>query len=257
MGIRIYTDGSATDAIQDGGTGSIIYLSNGDTLESATATGKHCTNYTAEVKALSHGAHSILDIVGNHISSCIISLNSMVLRSDELQFAYKKSCSAIQCVSMIADVINYYGHNVSSVYMCMLDASKAFDRVNLLTLFKTLYSRGMFPIYLRLLMKIYEEQNMRIRWNSTVTDYFTISNGVKQGGILSPILFSLYLDQLISRLRHIGMGCHMNGLFTRVFIYADGITLLAPSRAILALKLEQCDNFSRTRGIVFNVLKTK
>ena len=92
------------------------------------------------------------------------------------------------------------------------------DIVNLLTLFKTLYSMGMCPIYLRLLMKIYEELNMRIRWNNAVTDYLTISNGVKQGGVLSPILFSLYLDQLISRLRHIGMGCHMNGLFTGVFI---------------------------------------
>ena len=59
------------------------------------------------------------------------------------------------------------------------------DRVHLLTLFKTLYSRGMCPIYLRLLMQIYEGQNMRIRWNNTVTDYFTISNGVKQGGVLS------------------------------------------------------------------------
>ena len=61
----------------------------------------------------------------------------------------------------------------------MLDASKAFDRVKLLTLFKTLYSRGMCSIYLRLLMKIYEEQQMRIRWNNSVSDYFTISNGVK------------------------------------------------------------------------------
>ena len=51
--IRIYTDGSATDAIQDGAAGSIIYLPDGDTIESAIATGKHCTNYAAEVKALS------------------------------------------------------------------------------------------------------------------------------------------------------------------------------------------------------------
>ena len=64
--IRIYTDGSATDAIQDGGAGSIIYLPDGDTIESATATGKHCTNYAAEVKALSQGAQAILDIVANH-----------------------------------------------------------------------------------------------------------------------------------------------------------------------------------------------
>ena len=64
--IRIYTDGSATDAIQDGGAASIIYLPDGDTIESATATGKHCTNYTAEVKALSQGAQAILYIVANH-----------------------------------------------------------------------------------------------------------------------------------------------------------------------------------------------
>ena len=78
------------------------------------------------------------------------------------------------------------------------------------------------------------------------------SNGVKLGGVLSPILFSLYLEQLISRLRHVGMGCYMNCLFTGVFIYADAITLLAPSRASLAIMLEQCESFSRTHKILFN-----
>ena len=94
-------------------------------------------------------------------------------------------------------------------------------------------------------------------WNNAVTDYFTINNGVKQGGVMSPILFSLYLDQLISRLRHIGIGCHMNGLFTGLFICADDITLLAPSRASLALMLEQCESISRTHDILFNASKTK
>ena len=42
-------------------------------------------------------------------------------------------------------------------------------------------------------MKIYEEQQMRIRWNNSVSDYFTIRNGVKHGGVLSPVLFSIYL----------------------------------------------------------------
>ena len=154
---------------------------------------------------------ALSSLLSKVFDGCIISLNSVILRSDDLQFAYKKSCSTIQCVSMVTEVINYYRNNSSSVYMCMLDASKAFDRVNLLTLFKILHSRGMCSIYLRLLMKIYEEQKMRIRWNNAVTDYFTISNGVKQGGVLSPILFSLYLDQLISRLSHIGSHMFING----------------------------------------------
>ena len=49
----------------------------------------------------------------------------------------------------------------------------------------------------------------------------------------------------------------MNGLFTGVFIYADDITLLAPSRASLALMLEQCESFSRTHDILLNASKTK
>ena len=79
---------------------------------------------------------ALSSLLSKVFDSCIISLNSMVLRSDDLQFAHKKSCSTIQCVSMVTEVINYYRHNGSSVYMCILDASKAFDRVNLLTLFK-------------------------------------------------------------------------------------------------------------------------
>ena len=68
-------------------------------------------------------------------------------------------------------------------------------------------------------------------------------------------LQSICLYQLISLLRHIGMGCHMNGLFTGVIIYGDDITLLAPSRASLALMLEQCESFSRTHDILFNASK--
>ena len=52
-------------------------------------------------------------------------------------------------------------------------------------------SSGMCPIYLRLLVKIFEEQKMRIRWNNSVADYFIISNGGKQAGVLFPVLFSL------------------------------------------------------------------
>ena len=88
---------------------------------------------------------ALSSLLSKLFDSCIISLNTVVFKSDDLQFAYKKSCSTIQCVSMVTEVIDYYQNNGSPIYMCMLDASKAFDRVNLLTLFKTLYSRGMCP----------------------------------------------------------------------------------------------------------------
>ena len=80
---------------------------------------------------------ALSSLLSKLFDSCIISLNTAVFKSDDLQFAYKKSCSTIQYVSMVIEVIDYYQNNGSPVYMCMLDASKAFDRVNLLTQFKT------------------------------------------------------------------------------------------------------------------------
>ena len=53
------------------------------------------------------------------------------------------------------------------------------------------------------------------------------------------------------------MGCYMNGLFTGVFIYADEIPLLAPSRASMVLMLEKCESFAFTNDIQFNASKTK
>ena len=70
---------------------------------------------------------ALSSLLSKLFDSCIISLNTVVFKSDDLQFAYKKSCSTIQCVSMVTEVIDYYQHNGSPVYMCMLDASNAFD----------------------------------------------------------------------------------------------------------------------------------
>ena len=67
---------------------------------------------------------------------CIICNQYEFLSSDDLQFAYNSKISAIHCVNSINETVNYYINNSGKVYVCTLDASKAFDRVNLLTLFK-------------------------------------------------------------------------------------------------------------------------
>ena len=63
---------------------------------------------------------------------------------------------------------------------------------------------------------------------TTVTDSVNIFNGVKQGGVLSPVLFTVYLDELLLRLRESRMGCHIENVFCGALSYADDIILLAP-----------------------------
>ena len=66
---------------------------------------------------------------------------------------------------------------------------------------------------------------------------FNVRNGVKQGGVLSPLLFAIYTDSLLKRLEDSGVGCHMGGHFTGTLAYADDITLLSPSMSWWSQKL--------------------
>ena len=54
-------------------------------------------------------------------------------------------------------------------------------------------------------------------------------NGVKHGGVLSPVLFSIYMDELLVRLKSSGFGCYINNTFVGVLGYADDVTLISPN----------------------------
>ena len=74
--IHVYTYGSATDAVQYGGAGSLIYLSNGQTLEAASASGKYCTKYDAEVKAQEQGAQAMIDLTDTNSEDVVFLTDS-------------------------------------------------------------------------------------------------------------------------------------------------------------------------------------
>ena len=92
------------------------------------------------------------------------------------------------------------------VCVCTIGASKVFDRVNFVVLFSLLRKQNFSPLYLRFLMYSYCNQRMVIRWNSSNSIEFLFSNGVKQGGVLSPLLFSVYLNNLLCEPRQVNVG---------------------------------------------------
>ena len=120
-----------------------------------------------------------------------------------------------------------------------------------------LMQRDMCPLFLRFLMNTYCKQQMRVKWNDTISSTFSTSNGVKQVGVLSSIRFNVHLDELIKILSEQGLGCHLHGQFVGAFIYADDVTLLAPTSTALNVMLETCSNFAQRYDIQLNSSKTK
>ncbi len=111
------------------------------------------------------------------------------LNTSELQFSFKKGSSTSLYISMVEETISYYVHNGTNVYGLLLDASKAFDQVNYCKCFRILINRRFCPIYSRLLLNMYTNQKLRFRWNSEFSELFSVTNGVNQAGVISPILF--------------------------------------------------------------------
>ena len=60
-----------------------------------------------------------------------------------------------------------------------------------------------------------------------------MSNGVKQGGVISLLRFSCYIDNMFIQLLHSGLSCHVGCSYTKASRYADAIALLAPSLQLL------------------------
>ena len=103
--------------------------------------------------------------------------------------------------------MEYYNENGSDCYLLLLDASKAFDRVEYVNLLNRLRDRNLCPIVLRRITNMYVNQVIQIKWNNLLSDKCKIGNGVKQGGCLSPSLFRIYLNNLILNLRNSNIGC--------------------------------------------------
>ena len=80
----------------------------------------------------------------------------------------------------------------SNVYSCFLNASKAFDRVNHYVLFEKLIKRGI-PVYIVMILIFwYTTQKMYVRWKNIMFNNCSVTNGVRQGGIISPYFLCLH-----------------------------------------------------------------
>ncbi len=140
----------------------------------------------------------------------------------------KQGLSAGLATSVFLGTIDYV-HKGGSFYPLALDASKAFDRVQYDKLFNLLFDHKMNQLYIRLLMSMYINQKLMVTFNENSSEWFNVTNGVEQGGVLSPTLFGIYIDGMLFQLKESGIGCYIGDVYCGGLGYADDLTLLVPT----------------------------
>ena len=179
------------------------------------------------------------------------------LSTSSLQFGFKKKSSTSHALYCLKETVNYYIENGSRVYCAFLDASKAFDRLIHSGLFLKLLCRGVPKVFLDLIIFWYQGLSCRVKWGQAFSQWFEVMAGVRQGGILSPNFYCIYVDCLIEELEKLQVGCHVLNIFMAALFYADDMALLSPSIKGLQVLLDKCSEFCMEWDICLNDKKSK
>ena len=182
--------------------------------------------------------------------------------SDCHQFGFKAGHSTGLCTMTMKKVVDYYTDHGSHVFVSFIDFSKAFDKVSYWKLFNKLLDDNIDCNIVALLAVWYSKQCTYVRWKNTISHPFSIGNGTRQGGLLSPYFFNRYIRELIKSIMLSNIGCNIGGISYNILAYADDIVLLAPSWKALqflinllyrcALFIDMSCNVAKTVCMVFN-----
>ena len=108
--------------------------------------------------------------------------------------------------------------------------------------------------FVSILCNWYSQLFSRVCWNSVLSSFFHVKSGV-QGGILSPFLFNVYVDELIESCIS-GFGCYIGESFLGCIMYVDDLLLLSPSLSGIQDVTDLCSEYAKVHCLVYNVKKT-
>ena len=111
----------------------------------------------------------------------------------------------------------------------------------------------MSTIFLSVYLPIYVFQTCCVDWEGTRSTTFNVSCGIRQGAVLSPIFFSIYINELFHVLEKSGFGCYINNIFYGIVGYADDLVLLSPDTEGLQLMFNIAKKFLNDLGLKISV----
>ena len=172
------------------------------------------------------------------------------------QFAYRRSTSCLQAITLLKETITHYNSRASNVHCAMVDLSKAYDRVNISILCRKLRETTLPVKIINILQYMGFHTSVATTFGGHISDPWNAKNGVRQGGVCSGILFNFYLNEVLTTISHLPVGCSLNGVRMNILCYADDIVIIAPSAMALQHMLDRLAELIDNLSLKINVNKS-
>ena len=182
---------------------------------------------------------------------------------DESQAGFRKKYSTIDNIFSLQSVVQKYLSREGGRFYCIfIDFRRAFDSINHEKLWDSLKRKGINSEgkFIKIFQSMHRKLKSCVKVNEGLTEYFECNIGTRQGCISSPIIFSLFINDLVSFLRS---ECE-NGVFISneiedvlALMFADDVSSFADSVARLQKQINLIEKFCKSVGMSLTLSKTK
>ena len=184
-------------------------------------------------------------------------VNQHNLISDN-QIGFKPNCRTADHLFTIKSIIEDYKIKKKKLYAGFIDLRKAFDTIWRVGLFYKLLKCNIPKSIFDILLSMYANTTTRIKFNCGLSEEFHSECGVKQGDVLSPLLFNIFINDIVKVLQSDSSDpVIINGVSINCLLYADDIVLLSNSKSGLQHSLNILSTFCNNWKLQVNVAKSK
>ena len=187
---------------------------------------------------------------------CILNYLQNCLNLNPRQYGYRTGTSGLTAPLVLNEIIAKYTNSNASAHIGFADFSKAFDKVNHYKLISKLIDENVNKFVINTIFSMLTNTHVNVNFNNNIGSSWKLNNGTRQGAIISPILFCIYINEIIKEISESNIGCRLGTYQTNIIAYADDITLISSSSKGLQLLFDKMNRRVTELGLTLNVNKT-
>ncbi len=193
-----------------------------------------------------HRGISVTALLGKVLETCIKNRRDPTqrLHQNPLQFGFTTEHCPAMASLILMDARVSAEEDGEDLFICTLDARKAFDVVPHKQLLTKVHQEDTEPGLTKLIQESYDGMSSRVKWKDTLSSPFPVQQGTRQGGIMSTGLYKSFLNPLLNCIQSENIGLKIGGIPLSTPTVADDVCLLAKDPGELQVMIDLCHDYS-------------